>query len=156
MGSKCCTCADEGTFQQSEPAMQTHKRAEEDDLKDSNLNALQVLQPPASKAGPSQTSSLLPGHVEFNVHVVKDAKNCLLGVDVDLSEGCVMLVETVSGGLIGDWNQNHSDCQVRPGDKIIEVNGHRGSVNDMLQACKDDTSLHMVVLRQEGERDGWK
>mmetsp|Transcript_8666 Transcript_8666/g.15604 ORF Transcript_8666/g.15604 Transcript_8666/m.15604 type:complete len:159 (+) Transcript_8666:117-593(+) len=157
MGSKCCTCQDEGGFTQADALVssQAAMSGKEDDLKDSDIKSLQVLQlRPGGKGSPVQ-SSCMPNHAEFDVRVVKDAKNSLLGVDVDLSEGCVMLVETVSGGLIGDWNKSHSDKQVRPGDKIIAVNGHRGSVNDMLQACKDDDELHMIVLRKEGETYSW-
>eukprot|EP00403_Amphidinium_massartii_P001852 CAMPEP_0178370730 /NCGR_PEP_ID=MMETSP0689_2-20121128/458_1 /TAXON_ID=160604 /ORGANISM="Amphidinium massartii, Strain CS-259" /LENGTH=136 /DNA_ID=CAMNT_0019990571 /DNA_START=92 /DNA_END=502 /DNA_ORIENTATION=+ len=86
--------------------------------------------------------------VEFEVKLVKTAKQSSLGLNVDLSDGGVIYVEAIGKGLIQDWNLANAENQVRLRDKIVSVNGQRGSANAMVQACKEEDVLNLVILRE--------
>jgi len=60
----------------------------------------------------------------------------------------------VNGGLIHDWNLQHPDQQVRPGDAILEVNGIRDDPLAMMEIAQSGMSLIMHVCAI-GEIEDW-
>lgn len=71
-----------------------------------------------------------------------------LGLVFDYRPGnATLLVNQVSGGLIGMWNQVHSSDAVREGDRIVVVNGICGSAFLMLGVVKGKDALKMCVIR---------
>merc|ERR1712146_469145 len=74
-----------------------------------------------------------PEYYQFTIDRSSGGK---LGIDVDHEDNKTLLVESISGGLVGDWNTAHPELQVRVGDRIVEVNGLKGDVLKMVEECK--------------------
>mmetsp|Transcript_13774 Transcript_13774/g.39660 ORF Transcript_13774/g.39660 Transcript_13774/m.39660 type:complete len:144 (-) Transcript_13774:29-460(-) len=87
----------------------------------------------------------------FYINIDKSA-GAKLGIDVDPSDGVTLLVDEVTGGLVGDWNQAHPDMKVMKGDRVVEVNGHKGDVSLLVAECKQDQKMSMGVKKCSPER----
>merc|ERR1719221_378982 len=84
----------------------------------------------------------------FRVRLNK-AENGRIGMDVEHTEESPNLpVVAITGGAAEAWNFANPHRALRPGDAIVEVNGHRGRAPDLLAACKRDSILEMIVLRE--------
>jgi len=83
---------------------------------------------------------------EFTIQVDK-TPGSKLGVDVDHQDGVTLLVDAVTGGLIEAWNKAHPDEQVKRGDRIVEVNGYRGDILNLVDECKKTQVLVMKIRR---------
>lgn len=84
---------------------------------------------------------------EFRVHVVKsDREDGKLGLNV-ARLGEAVKIKGVSDGLVFDWNLQNLDREVMPRDKIVEVNGIRGTADELLHAIGTDRSLDLVITR---------
>lgn len=64
-----------------------------------------------------------------------------LGIDVDNLDGVTLLIESVNEGLVKNWNQKNADKEVRPGDRLVEVNGIRDDLVKLVDECKKDQML---------------
>lgn len=84
--------------------------------------------------------------VHFNVKLVK-TPGVRLGVDVDLSEGSVLIVDKVSAGLMDEWNKANPSKVVRRGDRFLAVNGQRGNSQRLTEECRSADVLEIVVQR---------
>merc|ERR1711924_163124 len=51
------------------------------------------------------------------------------------------------GGLIDRWNEEHDEAQVKPGDRIFEVNETHGHKDKLYDAIADSTDLRLKVIR---------
>ncbi|KAF4738201.1 hypothetical protein FOZ63_011587 [Perkinsus olseni] len=71
-----------------------------------------------------------------------------LGIDVDHNDPSYLLVEGVTGGVVGAYNGDHPAEALQPGDHIVEVNGVRGDSLGMITRCKADDRLTMSVERE--------
>merc|ERR1719464_1753443 len=71
-----------------------------------------------------------------------------LGLAVDfVSTREVLPVREVTGALAAEWNRDHPDLQVRPGDRIVEVNGARGIADQMMKALKESEVVRLTLVR---------
>lgn len=74
-----------------------------------------------------------------------------LGVDVvpahEAGPTANLLIEGISEGLVKSWNDSHPDLQVEIGDSIVEVNGYRGDLPKMIDECKADQLLRVMLQR---------
>jgi len=64
-----------------------------------------------------------------------------LGIDVDNLDGVTLLIESVNAGLVQNWNTRNPDKSVRPGDRLVEVNGIRDDLVKLVDECKKDKIL---------------
>mmetsp|Transcript_57771 Transcript_57771/g.137529 ORF Transcript_57771/g.137529 Transcript_57771/m.137529 type:complete len:340 (+) Transcript_57771:114-1133(+) len=109
-----------------------HERMEE--LRESMRELPSSPQPPAdtltllgtpvsnNRLGPSDR----PAEFDIRPHMGK------LGLEIDKSDGKAMRVEQVlEDGAISDWNST-SKLKVKPGDRIIAVDRHRGPPDEIL------------------------
>lgn len=73
-----------------------------------------------------------------------------LGLDVDhmSTEGGLPILG-ITGGLAAKWNVANPADRINEGDIIIEVNGCAGDVITLLERCRRDQLLRMVVKRSE-------
>lgn len=97
--------------------------------------------PPASTQAPSS------GKLQYQVTLNKATGGSRLGVDVDLSDGIALIIDKVNDGLIGNWNKNNPDKEVRKGDRVISVNGVSGVAQDLAETCKRDEILQLTIER---------
>lgn len=90
---------------------------------------------------------------EFAVTVQQRTEK--VGIDVDLTNGTTLVVESVNGGLIADWNKNNKNDQIRVGDQIISVNGASGDAQELVDICKGENVLLMVIKKRD-ENEDWE
>merc|ERR1719409_1942004 len=84
---------------------------------------------------------------EFTVVLRKTAENSRLGLTVDIANSVCMVVDKVNGGLLAAWNQANPDMEVKPGDRVMTVNGQSGDAVELTQVCKVDDVLEMKIVR---------
>lgn len=93
---------------------------------------------------------VVPEKVErFAVTLYKTGTMQQLGMDIDVTDGSTMLVQSVheDGGMVSAWNLAHPAYAVRAGDTIIEVNGVQGSAELMTVRCANDWIVDLKVQR---------
>lgn len=72
-----------------------------------------------------------------------------LGLDVDyMAERRVLPVMSITGGLAEQWNQANPHKQISKGDSLISVNGVKGDVAIMLERCKTEKVLQLVLAKR--------
>lgn len=72
-----------------------------------------------------------------------------LGMDVDYMEGrAVLPIMTINGGLAAAWNDAHPHTPLQKGDSIIQVNSIQNDSTAMLEQCKKEDVLEMIVRTQ--------
>jgi len=70
-----------------------------------------------------------------------------LGLDVDITDGPTLLIDAVREGLVQQWNSENPAIQVKPHDRIIDVNGIRGESRDIIEEMSCAPSLTMLLRR---------
>mmetsp|Transcript_93281 Transcript_93281/g.273063 ORF Transcript_93281/g.273063 Transcript_93281/m.273063 type:complete len:129 (+) Transcript_93281:67-453(+) len=103
--------------------------------------------PQASQMEEELVKPAAPRRKEWTVTLKKASAESRLGVDIDFSDGVVMIIDKVNEGLVSEWNKLNPDKEVSTGDSVVSVNGHWGSSHDMAEACKRDEVLHLTVER---------
>merc|ERR1719240_1197079 len=68
-----------------------------------------------------------------------------LGIEVDYNDGETLLLCHVTGGLVGEWNRRNPAKPVEAYDRIVEVNGHRCQAERMLEECRMNQYLEILV-----------
>ncbi|CAK0834570.1 unnamed protein product [Prorocentrum cordatum] len=136
MGNACCA---DGNHDNAEAVIEQRSK-----LSDETAN--QPVQIPGKKLeNTNAAKSELPG-TEFTM-VIDKTTGRKLGVDVDHQDGCTLQVDAVTGGLFQQWNDNHPEQAVKPGDRIVEVNGLRNDVQLLVEECRQNKLLELVVKR---------
>lgn len=88
--------------------------------------------------------------VDFEYKITLDkTQGAKLGIDVNHEDGKELFIESIDEGLITTWNEENPDKQVLIEDRIVEVNGLRGDVKDLLNECMKDVVLEMSLMRTE-------
>jgi len=86
--------------------------------------------------------------VEFKA-VINRAGSLALGMDLRYApNGTTLMISevVVEDGPIKDWNALSTDWRIKKFDRIIELNGVRGSSQELLHAGMDKETLHMCIL----------
>lgn len=79
---------------------------------------------------------------------LKKVEGQKLGLDVDyMAERSVLPILVISGGIAEQWNKQHPERKMTPGDSVVEVNGIRGNVALMLEKCKADPTLELTICK---------
>mmetsp|Transcript_10403 Transcript_10403/g.22914 ORF Transcript_10403/g.22914 Transcript_10403/m.22914 type:complete len:128 (-) Transcript_10403:83-466(-) len=102
--------------------------------------------PPVSRLHPPQDAGLATDSRKFTINL-KKTEGTRLGVDVDLADGTSLMVDAINPGLVEDWNKNNPGLRVKPGDRIVAVNGVQGDAQAMAEACMGAKELHMAIQR---------
>jgi len=71
--------------------------------------------------------------------------HAMLGTHVDTSDGNSALIKQIGAGLIRDWNNMNPGREVRVGDRIVAVNGHRGDARDLMGMCSRKGPLELTI-----------
>lgn len=87
--------------------------------------------------------------VEIRAVIVRDGANSL-GMDLRYApNGTSLMISQVDDGPIKEWNEKSANCQIKPLDRIIEVNGRRGSTRELLDSGKESDTLEIVILHYD-------
>jgi len=83
---------------------------------------------------------------EFAVSISRaDAPS--LGMDLRYApNGSTLMITQVGDGPMQDWNTAHPEKVVNKHDRIIQLNGVRGTPTSLLQASEDAENLSMVIV----------
>mmetsp|Transcript_65880 Transcript_65880/g.142353 ORF Transcript_65880/g.142353 Transcript_65880/m.142353 type:complete len:138 (-) Transcript_65880:381-794(-) len=133
MGNACCTNKDADKHESLE--------VQRKDAVGTDADFKEVIQNRSPGAAPMSKPD---GTVEFKITLDKST-GTRLGVDVDHQDGCTLLIDAVTGGLMKEHNDKNPDKAVKQGDRIIEVNGVRDDVLQLVGECKKNKVLNMVV-----------
>mmetsp|Transcript_73893 Transcript_73893/g.153952 ORF Transcript_73893/g.153952 Transcript_73893/m.153952 type:complete len:161 (+) Transcript_73893:82-564(+) len=69
-----------------------------------------------------------------------------LGIDVDPTPDLAgLLIVGFSDGLLRQWNDDHPSRHIKVGDIIIEVNGIKHDVEEMVTECSRSKRLELVI-----------
>mmetsp|Transcript_90579 Transcript_90579/g.157199 ORF Transcript_90579/g.157199 Transcript_90579/m.157199 type:complete len:151 (+) Transcript_90579:56-508(+) len=83
---------------------------------------------------------------DFIVEVEKKGPDSKVGLDVDHGDDVTLEIMLVKDGLVKDYNNSVAqDLQIRPGDRIVEVNGVSGDNKKMLEAVGKAAKLKFIV-----------
>mmetsp|Transcript_114945 Transcript_114945/g.297916 ORF Transcript_114945/g.297916 Transcript_114945/m.297916 type:complete len:143 (+) Transcript_114945:125-553(+) len=141
MGNKCCAAEEVAGGQKDITEAQSAVAAKTPDAEEPiKKNSPEPAAPAAAEGSKKSTTR------EWKV-TLKKTGGARLGVDVDLSDGVSLLVDSVNDGLMGDWNKANPDKAVKKDDRIISVNGQRGNATNLTEVCKNDDVLEMLVQR---------
>jgi len=103
-----------------------------------------------AKAGFEQDCSETPAGEaaeSFVVNIDMTDASAKMGIVVDFSNDYSMIVKSINPGLIQRWNLQNPEQQVREQDHIVEVNGTRGSAEQLVNACRTQARLELLVNR---------
>jgi len=74
-----------------------------------------------------------------------------LGVECRSAAGAagseLVVVKIMEGGRLDAWNRARPDQAVKPGDRIVQVNGRRGSSETLMSILRSEDQLQFVVRR---------
>lgn len=111
------------------------------------------------REGDGNYTSVQPG-VEFRVELRKPGR---LGLDVFFGDAETaetrdnLTVQNILEGLVWDWNEANPESKVMVGDHIIEINGVRADIQEMVNRARDDDCINMVIRRlPESQQTGEK
>jgi len=101
--------------------------------------------------GGAQLSVVIQRPMEFLAAIRKEKVTDTVGLDIGYTHtGSTLLVcQVVAAGFVVKWNESHPDAAVRRNDRIIEVNGARGTCKELMAklTAKDTDLLRLVVTR---------
>mmetsp|Transcript_45290 Transcript_45290/g.135392 ORF Transcript_45290/g.135392 Transcript_45290/m.135392 type:complete len:140 (+) Transcript_45290:74-493(+) len=137
MGGKCCAGEEASGQPEAAPLAPSQSPVTEESIK-----APSATEPKEEKRALETASA-----VEFTIRLKKTADETHLGIDVDLTDNVVLLIDKVNPGLVMEWNRTHPGEAVKNGDKVVAVNGSRGDAHQMAEVCKDNSDLEMVIQR---------
>jgi hypothetical protein len=131
--------------------MSTSEKAENaDQVKVEEYNSSHnVDKPDAASDKEDPYNTVQPG-VEFRVELRKPGR---LGLDVFFGDAETaetrdnLTVQNILEGLVWHWNEANPESKVMIGDHIIEINGVRGDLQEMVNRARDDDVINMVIRR---------
>lgn len=91
--------------------------------------------------GPPQGSTGVMRGTVYEV-ALRKTQGLRLGFDIDLSDSASLLIEAVCPDSVASaWNEAHPEKDIRPADRIIEVNGVRGDPSLLVQECQREIAV---------------
>mmetsp|Transcript_113498 Transcript_113498/g.321148 ORF Transcript_113498/g.321148 Transcript_113498/m.321148 type:complete len:273 (+) Transcript_113498:179-997(+) len=104
--------------------------------------AKQKLDAPMVVQDASPQPSLGPDESVVSVDTLGQA----LGLDVDWADGRTLYIRSMHPGAIENWNRSRPPDQVvQPGCIIVAVNGLAGDTEAMVQQCRSQRRLQLIV-----------
>jgi len=91
---------------------------------------------------------------QWNIRLHKPSDEAF-GMRFDASDGSTIKVDKVKPGqLMDNWNNDNPDRTVRRGDRIVEVNGMRGSAKQLMDLCSKGGPLNIKVQGRRPQTPG--
>lgn len=73
---------------------------------------------------------------EFDIDIDAAAGSLGCGISYDVNTGASLVIESISDGAVSAWNKAHFPFTVQVNDRIIGVNGKRGTSTDLLDLIR--------------------
>jgi len=94
---------------------------------------------------------LVRRHSEYDVALIRKDATEKLGIELRHREGgnTLLVRQILEQGIVADWNRKHAgdSIKIKVGDRVIEVNGTRGSGTVLNEKVKAKESLIMTLVR---------
>jgi len=84
---------------------------------------------------------------EFIVTVNLEGKT-ILGLDVHWDDGRTLYIKGIKDGVVKSWNSEKPGEEVKPGDKVLAVNGVADDPKAMLGECRNRGKLNLLIRGQ--------
>eukprot|EP00931_Biecheleriopsis_adriatica_P093429 TRINITY_DN67187_c0_g1_i1.p1 TRINITY_DN67187_c0_g1~~TRINITY_DN67187_c0_g1_i1.p1 ORF type:complete len:180 (-),score=53.14 TRINITY_DN67187_c0_g1_i1:53-514(-) len=149
MGNSACCSNNDASTQEEQKEITMPKEAAPGTASLPPISASPEIAPPpaAAKEAERKVPAADTRADEFAVTVDK-SEGQKLGIDVDHQDGATLLIECINEGLIADWNEKaKDDLKIQIGHRITEVNGKRSNVLDLVDECKQNQVLKLMVRR---------
>ncbi|CAK0840348.1 unnamed protein product [Prorocentrum cordatum] len=106
--------------------------------------------PAVAPRAPADTMPRALEGTEWTVVVDKPDPGAKLGLDITFRErlGIALRIKSVNQGLISEWNLINPEREIKANDWIVEVNGIRGSADQMLEEIGTSLRFRLQVLRE--------
>jgi len=76
-----------------------------------------------------------------------------IGMDVDYAhKDSLKVLRIHPGGLIDIWNRNQATWKVQFGDVIVEINGQRGTADELMAMLTGAPSRLEVLVQKMGQK----
>mmetsp|Transcript_6117 Transcript_6117/g.16375 ORF Transcript_6117/g.16375 Transcript_6117/m.16375 type:complete len:140 (-) Transcript_6117:85-504(-) len=137
MWMKCCCAEDGGTEVTVEPI-----RGLQPGLPPKEVLGQEAITRDADKQSGAPQSQPR----EFKITLVKGADQ-KIGLDIAHTGSVFLKVKNVKDGLVKTWNANNPHLTVKNNDMIVEVNGVKGSSEQLLQVIANAPTLEVTVNR---------
>jgi hypothetical protein len=98
----------------------------------------------SSQAGPAK--GVAKFH-ELTVTITKDPTEESLGIDVDLTDDVALVIDKIKSGAVQNWNKANPSQALKENDRIVSVNGKRGSAMMMADSVKRNKVLVLAIER---------
>jgi len=76
-----------------------------------------------------------------------------LGIEIDHADGKTLSIDAVTGGLAEKWNVENPGKVLQQGDRIIEINGAAGDALLLMEECRQNKVLEMLVRQSPQAKD---
>eukprot|EP00929_Paragymnodinium_shiwhaense_P055050 TRINITY_DN27600_c0_g1_i1.p1 TRINITY_DN27600_c0_g1~~TRINITY_DN27600_c0_g1_i1.p1 ORF type:complete len:843 (+),score=233.49 TRINITY_DN27600_c0_g1_i1:85-2613(+) len=102
----------------------------------------------STSAGSTANATTAPQRRLYSIKLVKGEQR-MLGIDIASTDSRRnVIIEAIGkSGIIAMWNKENPQELVRVGDEILEINGTRGSVKEMVTASERSDNLEIVLMR---------
>jgi len=88
---------------------------------------------------------------EFPV-VIERSEKPDLGLTFTAAEDGTIMVKSVSDGRVQEWNAANPGLQIKKYDVIIQANGIRGDAEALIEECKKDAPLMLLVRSRDHKK----
>jgi len=98
------------------------------------------------KAAPTAEFTIRPTET-FRIALDKSSGD-VLGVDVPRKSvgNSVLIAFVKESGFVAKWNEEHPEQEVKKGDRIVEVNGKKGTGKELVDMIKRAPNTYRVIL----------
>mmetsp|Transcript_35878 Transcript_35878/g.102487 ORF Transcript_35878/g.102487 Transcript_35878/m.102487 type:complete len:247 (+) Transcript_35878:82-822(+) len=86
------------------------------------------------------------GQSTFSV-VLERGHHEAIGLDVDRIDRASAVVVAVRAGAVSAWNERNPGAEIRPGDRIVEVNGVQGDIQRIISKLQVVSRCRLVLQR---------
>mmetsp|Transcript_55307 Transcript_55307/g.154032 ORF Transcript_55307/g.154032 Transcript_55307/m.154032 type:complete len:288 (+) Transcript_55307:76-939(+) len=118
------------------------------DYVDSEAERARAVKAEKAKAEKAPKAPVQPPIASVSFVALIDRSTCAsLGIRVRPNKNFLEVSQMKNDGLVPDWNRRNPDKVVQEGDRIVEVNGRRGNVDELKAECKKDVLLQMTLER---------
>lgn len=86
---------------------------------------------------------------EFEVYIEKAPEGPLsrIGLDINRNLMTALRITKLKEGCVMEWNTRHPEKKVQPEDRIVQVNGIKGSADQLVETIRSNQKLHLLIQR---------
>lgn len=95
----------------------------------------------------SGVRSTLPPEQTFNVTLPKDSKQKEIGLTICREQKALEIIGVESPSRASEWNKANPGKRLRVGDRVVAINGNRGTGRELANLLTPENTLDLMVKR---------